>query len=768
MSTVRAAFNISATIVKSLVKVAGFGFVADAIEGGQELYQLACSLKDETFGSAEAQMSGALRNSITDELASIEDQLGRSGRDEKSIDLFIGRLETSTKRTIARLLDDDNALCKSITEAKTFHAYVLKQSTQVQADYTPGERKYLDSLLHCVAREYLILAPKSPNYNKAVLKATVEELSKILTALEELKDGQQELKDGQQQLKSSFESLRTTIENEHTIRHNKQLNNAVWGSRPHSLKHWIERNPTSGSITLLDAIFASDTSDEATLCVLIGPAGSGKTRLAASIADRCQNDKWNLVAWINAESDEVIKNQVIAISEEKFGLQLKPNEDPEIQLNRALSTFPSQNDENILLILDNVENSQSLDILLPRTPNVHVIVTTRHGGNWSYQQGWLPFNLSTFSREESIQLLTLATQDDDKATANLIAQLLDDLPLAVGRAANTCTWLKINNLRLYYSMLEAYPAEKVLDSTVATRDRTGVVSALQLACLSAVERIGEPQIRDHAERILRALCYLSEFGVPVCWLKDETNLFSMCAYTELIDSSLVEETTDSKTATIHRLQAYAMRMSWRAIEPEIIADSILTILTRQLDQLPSSEETLDNQEQTRYLIEQIRAMSDQTYSHFLFDSPLFQKCLAQTLTHAIRFELSEAITLSHTVLLIGKRKSAQRNSFNAEDGTHVGGDKLICELIELIEQIVTSTGKLWGHTYSEVLEAREMIAQSYIAAGMWDEALLSYEKLVSDCEVSLAESHPVTMEFRKGLATCRQKLEQREADSVTE
>lgn len=768
MSTVRAAFNISATIVKSLVKVAGFGFVADAIEGGQELYQLACSLKDETFGSAEAQMSGALRNSITDELASIEDQLGRSGRDEKSIDLFIGRLETSTKKTIARLLDDDNALCKSITKAKTFHAYVLKQSTQVRADYTPGERKYLDSLLHCVAREYLILAPKSPNYNKAVLKATVEELSKILTALEELKDGQQELKDGQQRIESSVKLLQASIDNKCNIKQTKQLNNAVWGSRPHSLKHWIERNPTSGGITLLDAIFASDTSDEATLCVLIGPAGSGKTRLAASIADRCQNDKWNLVAWINAESDEKIKNQVIAISEEKFGLQLKPNEDPEIQLNRALSTFPSRNDENILLILDNVENSLSLDILLPKTPNVHVIVTTRHGGNWSYQQGWLPFNLSTFSREESIQLLTLATQDDDKATANLIAQLLDDLPLAVGRAANTCTWLKINNLRLYYSMLEEYPAEKVLDSTVVTRDRTGVVSALQLAGLSAVERICEPQIRDQAERILRALCYLSEFGVPVCWLKDETNLFSMCAYTELIDSSLVEETTDSKTATIHRLQAYAMRMSWRAIEPELIADSILTILTRQFDQLSSSEETLDNQEQTRCLIEQIRAMSDQTYSHFLFDSPLFQKCLAQTLTHAIRFELSEAITLSHTVLLIGKRKSAQRNSFNAEDGAHVGGDKLICELIELIEQIVTSTGKLWGHTYSEVLEARETIAQSYIAAGMWDEALLRYEKLVSDCEASLAESHPVTTEFRKGLATCRQKLEQREADSVTE
>ena len=775
MSTVRAAFNISATIVKSLVKVAGFGFVADAIEGGQEIYQLACSLKDETFGSAEAQMSGALRNSITDELASIEDQLGRLGHDEKSIDLFIGRLETSAKTTIARLLDDENALGEAITKPKTFQSYVLKKSKPVRADYTPEEQEHLDALLHCVASEYLILAPKSPNYIKTALKATVEQLSEIGAALEELKDGQQELKDGQQELKdgqqklvSHLKSIEAKIENRCDIRDNKQLNNAVWGSRPRPLKHWIERNPTCDGIAFHDAIFGSDASNEATFCVLIGPAGSGKTRLAASIAKRCENEEWTLIAWIDAESEDMIRNQVIAISEEKFGLQLKPNEYPEIQLNRALSAFPSQNNEKILLVLDNVENSASLDELLPKTPNVRIIVTTRHGGNWSHQHGWLPFNLSTFSRQESIQLLTQATKDDDKVTANRIAQLLGDLPLAVGRAANTCTWLKINNLRLYYSMLKEYPAEKVLDSTVVTRDRTGVVSALQLAGLSAVERIREPQIRDHAERILRALCYLSEFGVPVCWLKDETNLFSMCAYTELIDSSLVEETTDSKTATIHRLQAYAMRMSWRAIEPEIIADSILTILTRPFDQLSSSEETLDNQEQTRCLIEQIRAISDQIYSHFLFDSPLFQKCLAQTLTHAIRFELSEAITLSHTVLLIGKRKSAQRNSFNAEDGAHVGGDKLICELIELIEQIVTSTGKLWGHTYSEVLEARETIAQCYIAAGMWDEALLRYEKLVSDCEVSLAESHPVTMEFRKGLATCRQKLEQREADSVTE
>ena len=67
-----------------------------------------------------------------------------------------------------------------------------------------------------------------------------------------------------------------------------------------------------------------------------------------------------------------------------------------------------------------------------------------------------------------------------------------------------------------------------------------------------------------------------------------------------------------------------------------------------------------------------------------------------------------------------------------------------------------------------MLEARETIAQSYIAAGMWDEALLRYEKLVSDCEVSLDEDHPVTIEFRKELATCRQELEKQEKETPSE
>ena len=77
----------------------------------------------------------------------------------------------------------------------------------------------------------------------------------------------------------------------------------------------------------------------------------------------------------------MIKNQVVAISEEKFGLQLKPNEYPEGQFDRALSAHPSQNSEKILRVRDNVENTASIDELLPNTPNIRGIVTTRLGRN---------------------------------------------------------------------------------------------------------------------------------------------------------------------------------------------------------------------------------------------------------------------------------------------------------------------------------------------------------------------------------------------------
>ena len=576
MSTVRAAFNISATIVKSLVKVAGFGFVADAIEGGQEIYQLACSLKDETFGSAEAQMSGALRNSITDELASIEDQLGRLGHDEKSIDLFIERLETSAKRTIARLLDDENALGKAITEPAKFQAYVLTQSAPERANYTPEEEHHLDSLIHCIAGEYLTLAPKSPNYNVTALRVTVEQLIEIRTTLEEikdgqqdlkdgqqdLKDGQQELKDGQQKLESHIKSIEAKIEYRCDIRDNKQLNNAVWGSRPRPLKHWIERNPTCDGIAFHDAIFGSDASNEATFCVLIGPPGSGKTRLAATIADTCIKKHWSLVAWIDASARTKIITDLIAFGESLLNVNTDKEIDVLIRVKQVLTTFRSAIKEDCLFIFDNAETVDDLKDLLPDAPRTHTIITTRNNRGWDLHNDWNRFYLNDFTQEESCKYLAETTKDNDKTSANLIAEYLGNLPLAITQAADTTSRYFNSSLSEYFMALTSRSdndLEDLLEPIEGDNYTLGAILALHTAVQTTLDRIQTGKIREEAIRILNSLCYLDKSGVPSTWLKVPSNLNRSKAYRALLDASIIEESMDSRYTTIHRLFGHAIR-----------------------------------------------------------------------------------------------------------------------------------------------------------------------------------------------------------------
>lgn len=747
MSTVRAAFNISATIVKSLVKVAGFGFVADAIEGGQELYQLACSLKDETFGSAEAQMSGALRNSITDELASIEDQLGRSGRDEKSIDLFIGRLETSTKRTIARLLDDDNALCKSITEAKTFHAYVLKQSTQVQADYTPGERKYLDSLLHCVAREYLILAPKSPNYNKAVLKATVEELSKILTALEELKDGQQELKDGQQQLKSSFESLRTTIENEHTIRHNKQLNNDVWGSRPATLKHWIERDPTSNGTSLHDTIFNSPSSQPGSRCVLVGRAGSGKTSVAASIARRCESDKWSLVAWVDASTRSTIESGLIALGESVLCMQTNTQQDQRLRVEQVLATFRNSSKNKCLFVYDNVEGVDYLDGVLPDGPGVHVVVTTRRNSGWSNQEGWNIYALGNFTRDESVKLLISVTKDPDRETADKLASDLGNLPLAIAQAAATCSRYYAN-LQDYYADLKATNIEELLEPIEGGHYSKGAIASLQLAASSTLSSIRDPHVLTEAQTILAALCYLAESGVPTQWFKSRNYLPSQKAFKVLQDSSIIDQSNDGRITSIHRLLAHALRESWREEEREQACESATTLLgSVDIDRLPSDDSDARFHE-TRNLIEHLRAFGAQDCFHFLEDYRHIMNALCQAFDHARDLGLvPEVFALKELVDTLRKQVGDSREILSllaklAYAHMYMGEYPTA---ISLYEHILSTREQILEPNHSDIFSTRNDLAYAYYWVDRTDEAINLFEQVLDERTRILSSDHEHTL-----------------------
>lgn len=609
MSTVRAAVNISTCIVKSVVKVAGFGFVADTIEGGQELYQLACSLKDETFGSAEAQMSGTLRNTISSELGTIEERLLESGRDEKSIDLFIGRLETSAKRAIAQLLTDENALGEAITEPATFHTYVLTQSAPERATYAPEEVHHLDSLLHRIADEYLTLARKSPNYNETALRATVEQLIEIRTTLEEIKDGQQDLKDGQQRIESSIKFLQTSIQNGDPIRHKKQLKYAVWGSRPRPLKHWIERYPKIDNQTLQERVFNSNTIMFPSFNVLIGHAGSGKTHLAATIADTCIKRHWSLVAWIDASGRTKIENDLIAFGESLLNVNTDRKIDLPIRVKQVLATFRSAIKENCLFVFDNVETVDDLKDLLPDAPRTHVIITTRNSRGWDLHNNWNRFYVNDFTQKESCKYLAETTKDEDKTSANLIAEHLGNLPLAITQAADTASRYFNSSLSEYFMALTSCSdndLEDLLEPIEGDSYTLGAILALHTAVQTTLDRIQTGKIREEAIRILDSLCYLDKSGVPSAWLNEHSNLNRSKAYRALLDASIIEESMDSRYTTIHRLFGHAIR---KQLAKSAAVSNACNTLANASSIKTSLGNTLQYGQQLRDLTTQVKAIT---------------------------------------------------------------------------------------------------------------------------------------------------------------
>ena len=177
MNTATAALSITTSIVTSIVTVPGFGFTADSIEGGHDLYQRARSLLDQIADSCDAQACDHLTNSISAELDAIEGQLAESGYDRSRIDSFIAHLEASVKQTITLLADDENALREAIRKPEVFRRYVLAQSASSRQNYAPGELQYLDALLGSVAQEYLTLAPASPHFKHTALERTITALT---------------------------------------------------------------------------------------------------------------------------------------------------------------------------------------------------------------------------------------------------------------------------------------------------------------------------------------------------------------------------------------------------------------------------------------------------------------------------------------------------------------------------------------------------------------------------------------------------------------
>ena len=508
-----------------------------------------------------------------------------------------------------------------------------------------------------------------------------------------------------------------------------------------------------GQDELFDAIFAH--SEPRT--VLTGMRGSGKTQLAAAVATRCEEEEWPLVAWIHATSRKEILTGLHKLAL-RIGIDAPKNIPLEVIVQRLLAQLRSAEAADRLFVFDNVENPDDLRDLIPEGAGVRTLITTtrRLDGDGP---GWLRLTVGAFEREQSIALLCDRTGDTHREAADRIADVLDDVPLAITQAAAT---VEQGGYALsgYLDRLSHHP----LDSRVSRLEGDGYPDAVGIALLMAYEQVLEQLRTTHPQReriavsLLDALSLLAASGVPTHWLLrldgDSDAVRDTLSF--LKSASVIHESSDGDKTFIHWLHGHVYRETYLSNQKKLDEASARTtalLSGMDVDRLENPEQRRD---ETHHLIEQFLSVTSQEYSHSLFSEPQVSSKLAETLQCATSLGMSQlALGLADSVTqaceALGPHHPDTLDSRNNLAGSYRDAGRLD-KAIALYEQILEDSIRVLGLDHPRTLTSRFDLAGAYRASGRLEEAIALYEQVFSGRSHILVPDDRSTLTARDHLA----------------
>ena len=756
MSTNSNVANLSITVVKTLVKMAGFGFAADMIDGAQECLNLLADLKNDTLGNPNAEMIRGLNGAVKSELDAIENALNQNGMSRKQIKQAVAQLSDAARQTIKDLAEDDDALIRAVQQPERF-AQELRAHAAPLPDLSGDEMQaHYETILDQIAEEFHTLAPWSPNFDRVAL-------TDLLRCFPALTDQVAQLERTMNVRFDNVDEGQRKIINLLETRPAVAIKPVVFGSRPEVVTddRFVKRDEHEQLNALV-----TDTTTRRT--VLVGMRGCGKTQLAAALAIKCEEAKWNLVAWINAVSPDTIQSDLVELAKRlKIDTSDQPAQD--VIVRRCLDHLKSAAPTDMLIVFDNVEDINHLTGLIPSGEGVRVVATTTNKVGWE-DQGWNSIKVGVFDRSKSINYLLTVTRSDDHDAAEALAERLGDLPLAIAQAAATARHKDLS-LPRYLKRLKSRGEELVIRPIPGDEYTDDVATVLRMAVEAAVDSM-KNGTKQMARRQLGALALLAESGVPTRWLdptveqldddespdtQRDTDEHAHDALTELIHRSIVQQTArDRSKTTIHRLQAQVLRNSWNNNELDDARAAATGLLgSVNISRYPSND-TKARRQEALDLVDQLRSIGTQEHSQVLFESPHTSEALFQTFSHASDLGLPyEALTLDVAVDalagLLGPDHPDTLTSRNNLAGAYESAGRLT-EAITLYEQVLTDRIRVLGEDHPDTLTSRNNLAGAYRAAGRLTEAITLYEQVLHDRIRVLSEDHPNTLASRNNLA----------------
>ena len=654
---------------------------------------------------------------------------------------------TEMEVALKELSGDDAAVLEAVRFPDNFETYLRRRTVSRRQNVEAAAEPFFDDLIRIVADEFVYRTPGSQAFDIAALK-------QLLAGQEQLLAGQERLID---QYTKTYERLDRIIDNIQNTR--AQLHATPtrirFGSRPMVATNFI---PRTGQNQLVNAIFFHNEPRT----VLTGMKGSGKTQLAATIAAKCEDEEWPLVAWINAASRKKLVATLYELAT-LTGIDTPHDKTPDFTARHFLDKLRSADAADRLFIFDNVENLDDLKDLTPEGKGVRVIITTTRHLDWD-SLGWHPITVGVFERDQSITLLCERTGDTNRDAANQIASTLGDLPVAITQAAATARNERVT-LTEYLRSLNSLPLADTINKQEGEHYPKAISTALWLACKATIDSIKKKNSTQGQLSIhqISTLSLLAAPGVPTTWLEDYNDTENAKkSLSALLNSSVCQISADGKKALIHQLQGRVFRENHLNTKTEL--NTAVSAAIHVLESVSThTEDTLDRERQeTQNLIEQLSIIASQEYSLPLFTNPTIATILARTLQNAWRLGMhpialtlinplnkaSDILGVDHPDIL------ASRNSL--ADAYLLEGH--IEKAVKLVQQNLKYSRKLLGDTHPATLASLNTLANASRDSGNIEDAASLFEKILADRIRILGPDHPDILTSRNNLAGTLQEL----------
>ncbi len=747
--------ELSWAIGKFLLKASGSGLLADAGETAGKAYKLVRSLIENSGSDVNNDVAEQINKVLTSKIRSM---YGRPTVNKELLEVAA----TEVKFLLDQITDDDKLLVLAVKNPDSFSDLLRNLAYARQLDIEQEAEPYFNELVDVVKKQYVKVAFRSSEFDKAALKdlfaSNEQALTKINQIYELLEDTNKEVKNSNAKLDDVKKDVNDIpdkvvagIESKFLI---SAKGSVIFGRRPDVAdSYYIEREEQVRLYNLVK-------EDPRLRVVLVGMRGCGKSQLASDLAQWCEKQKWSLVAWINAVSREAVKNDLVELARL---LPIDRSDEPtqDQLINRCLDYFKSVNATDRLIVFDNVEDINDLTGLVPRGDGLRVVATTTNEYGWK-NQSWDLIKIGVFSREDSIKCLFKITNSEDYGAADAVAQRLGDLPLAIVQAGATAC-AEDFTLNEYLTCLDDYGSRaghgnnEIIRPIDGDSYTDGAFDALFMAANVALNKLGDRWC-EVGRRQLGGLALLAQSGVPTRWiapLPDDNRR----ALTRLVKMSVVQQSADKTITMLHRLQAQVLCDNWGAGKTatcEEAFDAAVEILGRtKYEQLPSNNGDARRREASD-LIAQLSAIAIQDYSRLLFESEQVRGYLNRAFKYAYDLGLVyEAVELDVAVAVVEDVLGPDHPDTLTVRNNLAGAYRSVgrfSEAIDAWEELLPDCQRVLRPDHPYTLTVRNNLAVAYRFVGRFDEAIDAWEELLPDCQRLLGPDHPVTLTVRNNLA----------------